>query len=201
MKTLREKYPHVVQSSYNQHEEFEWFSLLETGPYCGLMNRINFDAAVKELGGFSSHVKRLCIGYEDFLVIDPNAPDKVEIGDDIERSLEQYPVLDDDAYFKAEFEIINKYIENDLCAALQKEIDERYEFEGEFDTDMFTDSDLKNFLPENLYDYIHVEDSSESAHHEDKIFEVVDYSTIEMILRNESCVVEYHKQLPLPLFD
>lgn len=193
MKTLREKYPHVVQSCYEQYPEFEWFALLEYDSYCGLLGEINFDAAVKDLGGFGVHVKRRCIGGGCFLVIDPNAPDKVEIGEDIERSLEQYPILDDDAFMIAEKKIIDEYVDVELPIGVQKEIDDRYG--DEFDTDVFTDSDLRGFLPENLYDYIHFEDPS--VYHDDKIFEEIDYSLIEMILRNDKCLVEYHKQLPL----
>lgn len=69
----------------------------------------NFDAALEALGGESDtvevhHFGHWGPGWFELILIDPADEERVAIGEELERSLADYPVLDDDAYSEREFE-------------------------------------------------------------------------------------------------
>lgn len=66
----------------------------------GPLAQSNFDACLEALGGESDTVEvhrfgHWGPGWFEIIVIDPADTEKVEIAEDIERALENYPVLDD----------------------------------------------------------------------------------------------------------
>ena len=78
------------------------------------LGKSNFRSALKELGGEGDAVKveRFnhwgCVWVE-FIIIDPNAEDKIKIANEMLEVLDEYSILNDEDYYELEQETDNEH--------------------------------------------------------------------------------------------
>lgn len=78
----------------------------------GELEQSNFAVAIKMLGGESDQVQihrfgHWACGWFEIIIVDPDS-DKVSILTDMENSLSDYPVLDEEDYSQREYDSINE---------------------------------------------------------------------------------------------
>lgn len=92
-----------------------------------VLNESNFEVALQMLGGESDTVEvhrfgHWANGWFEIIIVDPESP-QAKIAEDIERSLEDYPVLDEDNYLEKEseeqYENWKNYLEREFCSSLE----------------------------------------------------------------------------------
>lgn len=86
-----------------------WLLVIGRSRDSEILELSNFDAVLKSLGGESDTVRiyrfgHWGCGWIEELMIDPADKKAVQIAEDIRNSLEDYPVLDDEDYYKREYE-------------------------------------------------------------------------------------------------
>lgn len=91
----------------------------------GPLARSNFDEALSLLGGESETVQvhsfnHWACGWYELILIDPKDTNAVAIGEEIERRLEDYPVLNEEAYSNLEW---NEAIEHWTGESLEGRMD------------------------------------------------------------------------------
>lgn len=89
----------------------KWYIARGQSQASDVLERCNFEAAKRRLdaAGLTDHyaIERMghwLVGWTENLLIDPDCPEAAAIGEQIEKDLEGYPVLDDDLLTKMEDE-------------------------------------------------------------------------------------------------
>ena len=85
----------------------------------GCLENSNFDTALEALGGESKHVQvhrfnHWAVGWTELILIDPAADDKVKTAEEINCSLADYPVLDEEDFSRRETEEENETYEQNI---------------------------------------------------------------------------------------
>jgi len=100
-----------IGESYN-----DYYVLLSHHRDSGLVEESNFQSALKMLNGESDTVKVirsshwLC-GWIEMILIHESDVKSVDKGNEIEKALDNYPILDDDDFYERESEKRDEYIE------------------------------------------------------------------------------------------
>lgn len=93
----------------------------------------NFDVALEMLGGededagvIVARSNHWAVGWIEELLVSKDAPDKIAIAEEIERKLEDYPLLDDEDFSRREYE---EYIEmsDDILREIYHELGKKYD--------------------------------------------------------------------------
>jgi hypothetical protein len=93
-----------IGKSYN-----DYYVLLSHHRDSGLVEKSNFNSALKALNGESDTVKVirfshwLC-GWIEMILIHESDKESIDKGNEIEKALENYPILDEDDFFARESE-------------------------------------------------------------------------------------------------
>lgn len=116
MQTLNELNKHGGISGFDSWDNYSgdrsiahWFILLSQNRDSRVLEQSNFASALEELGGESDTVQvhrfgHWGCGWYELILIDPTDVEAVRIGEDIERALEDYPVLDENDFLERELE-------------------------------------------------------------------------------------------------
>jgi hypothetical protein len=109
------------------HEQGEWLvvPVIQTRDSRSL-ERSNFKTALEMLGGEDDTVEvhrfgHWGPGWYEIIIVSPYDKDKVKVAEEIERSLEDYPILDEDDFLELELEEANEVWCN--CYNLQERIE------------------------------------------------------------------------------
>jgi hypothetical protein len=89
--------------NYIGESYFDYYVLLSRHRDSGLVEESNFWSALKMLGGESDTVKVVrakhwAVGWIEFILIHESDKESVDKGNEIEESLNNYPILDEDAF-------------------------------------------------------------------------------------------------------
>jgi len=89
--------------NYIGESYFDYYVLLSRHRDSGLVEESNFWSALKMLNGESDTVKVIrashwTVGWIEMILIHESDNESIDKGNEIEKSLESYPILDDDAY-------------------------------------------------------------------------------------------------------
>ncbi len=107
-----QKYKDYSLISFDNNTDIDkkdWLVLLGQNRDSDLLEISNFTTALIRLGDESDYVKRhkfehwLC-GWIEIIIINPENKDILKIGQDIEKSLKSYPILDDDHFSALQYE-------------------------------------------------------------------------------------------------
>lgn len=98
-----------------------------------ILDNVNFDAALEELGGESKTVlveraSHWAVGWVETILIDPSNKDSVEVGEGIEERLANYPVLDEQELSRREWEAMTEYW--DKLASMRERVELAKEASG-----------------------------------------------------------------------
>lgn len=154
-----ETYSEFRPTQFDRHisiDSKEHWLVLPTGRNrdSNILTESNFELALQMLGGESDTVDvhrfgRWAHGWFEIIIVDPESP-QAKIAEDIERSLEDYPVLSDDHYS-------NKMIEAQADSFAEIESNFRCDLEGKFRVETeysFEDGcDLSDVPFDDLWDY------------------------------------------------
>ena len=94
----------------------DYFVLLSRNRDSGLVEESNFWSALKALNGESDTVKVIrakhwAVGWIEMILIHESDTKSVDKGNEIEKALENYPILDEDDFFARESEKREEIIE------------------------------------------------------------------------------------------
>ena len=94
----------------------DYYVLLSRYRDSGLVEESNFWSALKALNGESDTVKIIrskhwAVGWIEMILIHESDKVSVDKGNEIEESLGNYPILDEDDFYERESEKIDEYIE------------------------------------------------------------------------------------------
>ena len=100
---------HYVGKTY-----YDYYVLLGQHRDSSVLQRSNFQLALEMLGGESDGVlvaraSHWAVGWVESLFIHCEDADKVAVGEEIEESLSQYPILDDEHYSELEESEVMEY--------------------------------------------------------------------------------------------
>jgi hypothetical protein len=95
--------------NYIGESYFDYYVLLSRNRDSGLMEESNFQSALKMLNGESDTVKIIranhwAVGWIEMILIHESDKVSVDKGNEIEESLENYPILDEDDFYERESE-------------------------------------------------------------------------------------------------
>ena len=96
---------------------FDYYVLLSHHRDSGLVEESNFWSALKMLNGESDTVKIirashwLC-GWVEMILIHESDKESIDKGNEIEKALENYPILDEDDFYERESEKIKEIIKD-----------------------------------------------------------------------------------------
>lgn len=101
-------------SNYMGEEYFDYYVLLGQSRDSDPIERANFDAALKRLGGESETVivirsNHWAVGWIEQLLIHESDKEHIAEGEKIQAELENYPVLDDELYSQYETDHVMNY--------------------------------------------------------------------------------------------
>lgn len=133
MKTLIEYFPRGSSVYYGESQN--WLVVATRHRDSDLLTESNWECILRDLGGESEnvHIERAScsmVGWIEYLIVNPNDKKLVELGEKIEKKLDDYPV----------------YNENHWS---EKEFDEYYNYFNDYGKQEFTGSLVKKF---NLHD-------------------------------------------------
>ncbi len=102
--------------NYIGESYFDYYVLLSRHRDSGLVEESNFWSALKMLNGESDTVKVIrakhwAVGWVEMILIHESDKESVDKGNEIEKALENYPILDEDDFFERESERRDEYIE------------------------------------------------------------------------------------------
>ena len=95
---------------------YDYYVLLSHHRDSGLVDKSNFQSALKMLNGESDTVKIvrakhwLC-GWVEMILIHESDKESIDKGNEIEKALENYPILDEDDFYERESEKREELIE------------------------------------------------------------------------------------------
>lgn len=94
----------TVYGHYRNHNFDNWYVVFEDGIHT--VDTVNFESILKQLEAVSKeHVDTICPNSGDYIIVSPESPKAVwDTIEEIQRALEDYPVLDDMALSDAEFD-------------------------------------------------------------------------------------------------
>ena len=100
-----------IGESYN-----DYYVLLSRHRDSGLVEESNFQSALKALNGKSDTVKIIrakhwAVGWIEVILIHESDKEAIEKGIEIEKSLENYPILDEDDFYERESEKRDEILE------------------------------------------------------------------------------------------
>ncbi len=117
--------------NYIGESYYDYYVLLYRTRDSGLVEESNFWSALKMLNGESDTVKVirsshwLC-GWVEMILIHESDIVSVDKGNEIEKALENYPILDEDDFFARESERRDEYIE-EIRKAIANECGDRWD--------------------------------------------------------------------------
>ena len=93
-----------IGKSYN-----DYYVLLSHHRDSGLIEESNFQSALKALNGESDTVKVVrakhwAVGWIEMILIHESDKESIDKGNEIEKALENYPILDEDDFYERESE-------------------------------------------------------------------------------------------------
>jgi hypothetical protein len=102
--------------NYIGESYFDYYVLLSRHRDSGLIEESNFNSALKMLNGESDTVKVIrashwAVGWIEVILIHESDKVSVDKGNEIEESLGNYPILDEDDFYERESEKRDEYIE------------------------------------------------------------------------------------------
>lgn len=131
------------QAGLNLPEQQDWLVLgvsrtRDSGP----LEQSNFAAALETLGGESETVEVHSFnhwgpGWFEIILIDPRDAERVKRCEELEASLEDYPVLDEEDYSEREMEEANEVWKN--CYRLKERIEYIRKHRSQFEFSGFAD--------------------------------------------------------------
>jgi hypothetical protein len=110
---------------------YDYYVLLSRHRDSGLVEESNFWSALKALNGESKTVKVIrakhwAVGWVEMILIHESDVKSVDKGNEIEKALENYPILDEDDFFARESEKRDEYIE-EIRKAIANECGDRWD--------------------------------------------------------------------------
>jgi len=89
--------------NYIGESYYDYYVLLSHHRDSGLVDESNFQSALKMLNGESDTVKVVCAshwlcGWVEMILIHESDKESIDKGNEIEKALESYPILDEDAF-------------------------------------------------------------------------------------------------------
>lgn len=101
-------------SNYMGEEYPDYYVLIGQNRDSNYMDRANFDEALEALGGESETVKVIrsghwAVGWVEVILIHESDKEHIKIGEEIQDSLSDYPVLSDERYYSYEAKEVNDY--------------------------------------------------------------------------------------------
>ena len=118
------------------HDQDEWLVFLAQTRDSDPLERSNFICGLEKLGGESETVNIIlhnhwaCGGIE-FIVIDPNDTEKIEIAESILNDLDNYPVINEEHFYRVEEDEAIEVWKN--CYTVQERINHIRKHRDEFD--------------------------------------------------------------------
>ena len=102
--------------NYIGESYFDYYVLLSRNRDSGLVEESNFQSALKMLNGESDTVKVIrashwAVGWIEVILIHESDTKSVDKGNEIEESLESYPILDEDDFYERESERRDEILE------------------------------------------------------------------------------------------
>ena len=98
-------------SNYMGEDYSQYYVLLTKSRDSDVLTKSNFDTALEQLGGENkdSGVEVIrsghwAVGWIEMILIHETATDKIKVGEQIEASLKDYPILDEDKYYRMTME-------------------------------------------------------------------------------------------------
>ena len=124
---------------------FDYYVLLSRHRDSGLVEESNFNSALKALNGESDTVKVIrsshwAVGWIEVILIHESDKESIDKGNDIEESLNNYPILDEDAF-------------GDLVSEKEKEMYDQIKYDA--DHGLYAYWNLpKNYSDEDIWDKV-----------------------------------------------
>lgn len=103
----------------NLHDQQDWLVLLGRNRDSDHLTNSNFECALEQLGGEGEDVEvhrfgHWAVGWLEIIIVRPGT-EAERIAEEIERGLENYPVLDEEDYSRREWEGFHEDWDNWIC--------------------------------------------------------------------------------------